>query len=163
MKTGFFSLGEADREALTAHFLRLSREDRRLRFSVSMTDEALRQWSSQVPLSATRGFFHFGELVAVVFIAPETRSRFEFAISIDEAFRGTGLGSLLLDMAVEATAAKQLVIRHAPENNAMARVYRHYPTRRSLEDGEMDVRIDLDSVREEELQARSLVCAAVGD
>lgn len=160
MKTGFFALSEADRPELIAHFLRLSPEDRRLRFNVAMPDAPLRAWCERLDLSMVTGFFNFGRLTAVALLCPEGTGVSEFAISVDASSRGHGLAGQLLAESLRQHSLHRVVIRHSADNRAMARVHSRYPSRRQLEDGEVDVTLDVERIRDEELRAIGLACAA---
>lgn len=160
MKTGFFPLLELDRPALIAHFLQLSGADRRLRFNVCTSCETIRSWGSSLNLSVVSGFFSFGKLVAVVMLCPEEPGSAEFAVSVDESRRGTGLATTLLDEAIRHQGLHKVVIRHGCENVAMARVHRGFPSVIRREFGEVDVVIDARQVRRDEMAARAILCAA---
>src|ERR1700681_4196992 len=90
-------LRDSERESLTAHFVSLDAEDRRLRFGSSIGDEALRAYASRIDFGAD-GVFAVHEdnlrLIAVVHVAV-TGSSAELGLSVLPRFRGEGLGSEL--------------------------------------------------------------------
>ena len=163
MKTGIFRLQEDDRDALLQHWLRLTPEDRHLRFFARTSDDQLRSFAQRAPVESTYGFFVDGKLVATTMLVPEDEHTVEFAVSVDQDCRGHGLGRQLLEFgldSLEADHAEQLVIHHLQENQAMAALHRNVPARRKRSGGEVDVHIDLDRVRSEQLEALTAVCAA---
>lgn len=160
MKTGFFPLTDVDRPALIAHFLRLSSSDRRFRFGVTMSAEAISRFCRKLPIHYVHGYFRSDELIGVVILALESPEHVEFAVSVDPEHRGRGLAQLLLDFAVDATAEDHLVIHHAADNLAMRQVHRGYPSTRKIHGGEVDVDIDLRQLRAERQSAQNILCGA---
>lgn len=91
-------LSARDRASIEAHFLQLSAEDRRLRFGLSLPDDAVREYVSRVDFDEHAVFGVFDEnmqLDAVAHLARKNESA-ELGISVVQAARGRGLGSALL-------------------------------------------------------------------
>jgi ribosomal protein S18 acetylase RimI-like enzyme len=162
-RTGIFQLAESDRPALLAHLLRLSPDDRRSRFFCSAGDGLIEHFVQKVSLSETYGYFLFGTLIATSMVASEDTGTVEFSVSVSSEHRGRGLAKHLLEHGMRtrhAERAHRLVLRHVRDNHAMAAVHRHLPARRTTQDGEVDVVVDLESLRHDEQAVMSLLCGA---
>lgn len=163
MKTGFFRLCEADRPALVDHLLRLSPDDRRLRFFNAADDAQIRRFAASLEIGRMQGFFLLGRLVASAMVMPDEDRVVEFAVTVDAPLRGNGIASELLSYGMQCAdddEVERLVIHHLVENGAMAAVHRKWPSRRRLESGEVDVVIDLQALRAERQKAIGLLCGA---
>jgi len=158
MRTGIFQLAEGDRTALVEHLLRLSPQDRRLRFFCPAPDSVIHKFVERVCVEQVYGFFMFDDLVATSMVMPEDEGRIEFAVSVDVEHRGCGLARQLLDHGMHTTWAEhadQIVIRHACENLAMAALHKGLQSTQHLEAGEVDVVIDLEQMRQEQCDTMS--------
>jgi RimJ/RimL family protein N-acetyltransferase len=112
------------------HLLRLSAEDRRLRFNISLDDEAIVAYVAQINLWDTRIIARFDHRLAVIAAVQITviEGRLaELAFTVDEAERGRGLATTLMRRAL--LWARNRTIRHVcmqflTENQAVRRVAR---------------------------------------
>jgi len=158
MKTGIFQLTERDRPELVEHLLRLSPEDRRLRFFCPAADSVIRGFVAGVAIEQVYGFFVADQMVANSMVMPDDVDRVEFAVSVDAEHRGHGLARRMLDHGMQTNLAERadhVVIRHAPENHAMAAVHKDLPSTQQRDAGEVDVLIDLNQLRQEQFDAMS--------
>jgi ribosomal protein S18 acetylase RimI-like enzyme len=116
--TTFRRLATNEHEDLLRHFLRLGTEDRRLRFGGYVGEERLRAYCrrlDQHPGSLVLGCFIAGELRGVGELKPIEDiwpRAAELAVSVEEAFRGRGLGTEL---------CRRLIVR--ARNRFIARLY----------------------------------------
>lgn len=163
MKTGIFKLADADREALITHFLQLPLEDRRFRFGCAISNDAIRAFVAKLNLDYVTGYFLFGQLAAVGFLAPEDASSEEFAISVGKEFRGNGLGLRLLNHSIEhlgQAGTSKLVIRHANDNIPMANLYANMESTRKHEGSDIIATLDPRRICAAQDSAMELVCGA---
>ncbi len=118
-------LQEKDREAIQDHLLRLSSNDRYLRFCTTATDYyILRYVASNLKIEPqwAYGAFDQGKLVALVNIADLGKEVFELAFSIDQDYRGQGLAGQLMESAVQRCrelAAKKIIMSCLRQNQKM--------------------------------------------
>ncbi len=163
MKTGIFKLTEKDRQAFTEHLLRLSPEDRRMRFFFVASDHFIERMASGQAMHTLHGYFDQGRLVATSQFVPAGERCVEFAVTVDIERRGRGLAKTLLDFELETPqgeSARELLIRYLGENRAMAAVHRGMPSTREATAGEIDVTVDLKRLRSERRRALTAVCGA---
>lgn len=91
-------LSTHDRATIVKHFLQLNAEDRRLRFGLSLPDDAIHGYVARLDFDSQAVFGVFDEnmqLDAVAHLARRHDSA-ELGISVLTAARGRGLGSALL-------------------------------------------------------------------
>lgn len=164
MKHGIYQLTEADRPILVQHLLRLSTDDRRLRFGAALPDEAVSRIAGRLDVTSSFGYFVHGKLVALGLLAPEGEDCAEFAISVDAPLRKGGLAKLLLlhclELGANQTGTRTVVIRHASENRAMARLCSEVRAVRKTYGAEVESRVDVTCHREAEMAAVGLLCAS---
>jgi RimJ/RimL family protein N-acetyltransferase len=89
---------------LLQHLLRLSPEDRRLRFCLPATDEYIRKYVFEMIRSSDFCFGAFSEdgvMIAMAHVAVIDGPKCELAFTINEEHRGTGLARQLMRIAVE--------------------------------------------------------------
>ncbi len=161
MRTGFFQLAAGDRAALTRHLLALNEEDRHSRFFYAATDEQIRTFVDTLAIDQCMGYFVQDVLVATAMMTPEGPRCVEFSVSVDEEQRRRGLAGHLLAYGmqrIDAERIDRLVIHHLAENAAMAAVHHHLPSRRERIGSEVDVVIDLKSLREAQPRATAPRC-----
>ena len=91
-------LWAADRQACQRHFLRLSGDDRRLRFGLSLLDSAVRDYVARIDFEGHAVFGVFDESLQLDGVAHLVRrdDSSELGISVLSAARGCGLGKALL-------------------------------------------------------------------
>lgn len=141
-------LRSADRKALTAHFLSLGPEDRRLRFGAALTDEAIRALDERIDFDRDELFAIVGSdlrLVGVVHVAfyPDQA---ELGLSVLPEGRGQGLGNALFERAVmhlTNRGVREFFVHCLGENAAMMHLARKHGMRLVREAGEADARLAL--------------------
>jgi RimJ/RimL family protein N-acetyltransferase len=85
------------------HLLRLDAEDRRLRFGFIIDDEGICEHVRQLDPQTNRIIVQIDDdlrVVGAAHIAPADGGAVEFAVSVDRAWRGRGVGTQLFDQAV---------------------------------------------------------------
>ncbi|MGE0357944.1 MAG: N-acetyltransferase family protein [Burkholderiales bacterium] len=136
-------LGEADRAALTEHFLALDGEDRRLRFGASLSDDAVRDLDQRIDFARDEVFAIEGDdlrLAAVVHVA-HYAGRAELGLSVLPGARGQGLGNALFNRAVmhlTNRGVREVFVHCLGENGAMMRLARRNGMRVVFGGGEAD-------------------------
>ena len=119
----------ADRAALTEHFLALDRDDRRLRFGASLSDDAIRALDERIDFARDEIFGIPGadlRLLAVVHVAFYP-GKAELGLSVLPAARGQGLGSALFSRAVMHLVnrgVREVFVHCLAENGAMMHLAR---------------------------------------
>jgi RimJ/RimL family protein N-acetyltransferase len=96
-------LGSINRQQVFEHLLRLSPEDRYLRFCTLATDAFIHRYVFQVmdlDASPSFGGFSDGRLVGFAHLAVIDADKCELAFSIDAEHRGTGLARSLVRTAI---------------------------------------------------------------
>jgi GNAT superfamily N-acetyltransferase len=122
-------LGEGDRPAALAHFLRLSKADRHMRFLQVMPDQAVEAYVAKIDFSTAicLGVFDAADtLVAFAEAIPYSegdRLMAEAAFSTDEAWRRNGLARKLCESLGESatSAGVDRVVLHCHRRNAPMR------------------------------------------
>jgi GNAT superfamily N-acetyltransferase len=150
MYAAIVALQPADRARLEAHLLRLSPEDRSLRFAAGLvTDDTVRRYVAAIDfqrdlvlgLVSKRGWV-IGCVHGCVFVAHGQR-HVETAFSVDAQWRGHGFGTRLMEAIVARAAAEggaTLVGTCAVRNLAMRRVFERGEMALQREDDEMSAR-----------------------
>jgi GNAT superfamily N-acetyltransferase/predicted alpha/beta hydrolase family esterase len=149
------ALRDADLPALADHLLRLSPEDRYLRFQGKVNEAAIRAYVQRINLhrDAVRGVYIGTMLVAVCQVGVYLEGGDavgEVGMSVDTEFRGTGLGRRLIDAARKVAAergVRRLDFVFLRTNVAMLRLARAMGAEVSFEDGEWTARLDLAEAR----------------
>jgi GNAT superfamily N-acetyltransferase len=91
-----------DRPAITKHYLRLSPEDRHMRFCTTLSDWGVENYIDTIlnfETDTAYGIFHEGQLAAMAVachINVSGRKSVEAAFTVDEAHRTQGLGKMLM-------------------------------------------------------------------
>ena len=96
-------LCELNRQQVLEHLLRLSPDDRYLRFCTAASDNFIKTYVTKVMAldgDLCFGAFDDGQLVGMAHIAVVTETSCELAFSIDEPYRGTGLARNLMKTAI---------------------------------------------------------------
>lgn len=128
--TGIAPLTDEDRPAVAAHLLRLSPEDRALRFACALDDESLEAHARSMPLAESLGLFLSGELVGLAHLPHVSDDEVEFGVSVEPRARAHGWGGALLRASLEASyasGARQLTAYYKMTNRPMARMMRCVP------------------------------------
>ena len=140
-----------DEERLTAFYLSLSDESRRLRFFAVIKDPALVQevhreiWVDNEKMFGLIALAEGGERIvghAICSRLPDAHAEAAFAVTDD--YRGRGLATILLSQLVRAAAARGVVMLEAEvlaENRPMLHVFRHsgFPVRSKMEQGQVHI------------------------
>lgn len=97
------TLGDINRQQVYEHLLRLSPEDRYLRFCTAASDSFIHRYVFEVmnlDMSPSFGAFVDGKLVGFAHIAVIDTEKCELAFSIDTEYRGTGLARNLMKTSI---------------------------------------------------------------
>lgn len=132
-------LGACDAPLILAHYLRLSKEDRYLRFCSALSDYAITNFVNNVMDFADGvafGILIDGELVGVAYISPtyesDGRDTAEAGFSIDAEHRGEGHASLLMASIIGFCRGRRiqtLVMSCLRENKRMQRIASNFGLR----------------------------------
>lgn len=153
MYAAIVALQPADRARIEAHLLRLSAEDRSLRFAAGVvTDDTIRRYVAAMPfdrdlvmgLVSKRGQV-IGLVHGCVFDLRGQR-HVEAAFSVDAEWRGHGFGTRLMQALVvrtEAEGGATLVATCAARNRPMRRIFEHAEMAMEREDDEVSARRDV--------------------
>ena len=112
------------------HLLRLNAGDRRLRFGMMVNDAAIEAFVARISPWDTRiiaCFNHRLEVIAAVQVSVLDGPLAEFAFSVDEAERGRGLGTALMNRALvwaRNRGISRVCVCCRAENQAMRRIAR---------------------------------------
>jgi GNAT superfamily N-acetyltransferase len=138
----------ADRAALTEHFLALDRDDRRLRFGASLSDDAVRALDDRIDFGRDEIFGIQGgdlRLLAVVHVAFYP-GKAELGLSVLPAARGQGLGGALFSRAVmhlTNRGVREVFVHCLTENGAMMHLARRNGMRVVRDGSETDAYLAL--------------------
>ncbi len=150
MYAAIVALQPADRARIEAHLLRLSAEDRSLRFAAGLvTDETVRRYAASINfgrdlvmgLVSKRGLV-IGLVHGCVFDLRGQR-HVEAAFSVDAEWRGHGLGRRLMEALLLRTAAEggaRVVGQCAVRNLPMRRIFERAQMTLTRDDDELDAR-----------------------
>lgn len=139
-------LSAADEPAIAAHLLRLSPEDRRLRFFCAVGDSGIRAHCDELKTARVTliGAFHDGALVGLGELSrarPRRRLAAELGLSVDEGERRRGDGARLMAAALAIARnrfAGRMVVRYLDANRAMAALARRRGAALRRVDGEIE-------------------------
>jgi GNAT superfamily N-acetyltransferase len=141
-------LSRVERQSLEQHLLALGDEDRRLRFGVSLPDQAIRDYVARIDSGRDAVFGAFDDALQLVAAAHLARcdGHAELGVSVLPDWRGRGAGAALL--ARSHTHARNWGIRalymHClSENGAMMHLARKQGMRIVTEHGETDAWLEL--------------------
>lgn len=136
---------------LAPHLVRLSADDRRLRFGAAMSDEALERYVLGIEFSRDRVFGVYSPdltLIGMAHLAIDPAQRFaELGLSVDPAYRGKGLGYALLQRAILNAAnsgCRTLFMHCLAENAIMIHLARKAGLKVVIERSEAAARMALD-------------------
>lgn len=96
-------LEDIDKVQIYEHLLRLSREDRYLRFCISVSDDFIHRYvyaTMNLVRDPSYGAFTDGRLVGMANIVLVSATECELAFTIDAEHRGTGLARTLMKTAI---------------------------------------------------------------
>src|SRR2546421_10254002 len=123
-------LTRLDRAALERHFLSLDREDRRLRFGISLSDAAVRAYVGRIDFDRDAAFGVLDDelnLAGAAHVARAERHA-ELGVSVLQAYRGRGIGAELLartHMRARNWGVRALFMHCLSENGAMMHLARN--------------------------------------
>lgn len=131
------------------HLLRLSPDDRRLRFGFPISDEGIDTFVDRLRTRGDRVLVHFNptlEVIGAAQVASTDREAAELAFSVDETERGQGIGRDLFRRGL--LWARNRGIRRAhlhflAENRSMRLLAREAGMEITLEAGECEAVVDL--------------------
>jgi GNAT superfamily N-acetyltransferase len=150
----------SERALLAEHLMRLSADDRRLRFGgMLLRDEALRRYVDSIDWAHSWhvGFFAEGALRGVVQLSVPRREDLgvlpwmrpgaaEFAVSVEKPWQRKGVATRLLGQAVVVARnrnVRDLYMLCLPENEPMRRLARKVGIHLVFRDGEITGHVDL--------------------
>lgn len=137
-------LAPAEMGLYRAHLLRLSPEDRRLRFGHAIGDLAVREYVESLKLGRDTVLAHFGGdlgVIGAVHVAMCRGKHAEFAFSVEPPHRGHGLGAALFERAIvfaRNRRARAAYVYCLAENRAMRRLARHVDMAMLTQGGESE-------------------------
>lgn len=139
---------EYQKEPVKAHLKSLQQSDRRLRFGVVLTDEAIDNYVDQSwnKPGAWFGTFDGIQLIALVHVAVDDREA-ELGLSVDPHYRDRKLGQKLFERAVfyiKSRNIKHVYMHCLSENAAMKHLAHKYGMTTISEYGETDARATID-------------------
>ena len=126
-------VGAAHRHKLTAHLLRLGKEDRYLRFGFHASDTVIADYVSQIDLDFDDVFAvldHELQIKATAHVAYSKAPNInhaEFGVSVDTQARGQGLGNALMQRAIMHARTREVdrfFIQALGENQPMLNLAR---------------------------------------
>jgi GNAT superfamily N-acetyltransferase len=151
-----------ERDLLADHLIRLSPEDRRLRFGgMFLRDDAVRRYVAAIDWAHSWhvGFFDEGALRAVVQLSVPRRGEnafddapwlrpgaAEFAVSVEKKWQRRGVATQLMAQAVVVARnrhVRDLYMLCLPENEPMRRLARKVGIRLVFREGEITGHVDL--------------------
>lgn len=145
--TGIGMLAEADRASVGAHFLRLSPEDRALRFAAPKSDALVGAYADSMTLDGSLGLFLDDEIVGVAHLPHVSADEVELGISIEPRARSSGWGHALLSASLESMHAggnKGLTAHYVATNRPMAQLLSTVPRHTVHSGPDVCARVDLD-------------------
>lgn len=132
-------LGASDAPLILSHYLRLSKEDRYLRFCSALSDYAITQFVNELMDFADGvafGIMTDGELVGVAYVGKiyeqDGRDTAEAGFSIDAEHRGEGHASLLMSAIIgycRGRRVQTLFMSCLRENKRMQTIARNFGLR----------------------------------
>jgi RimJ/RimL family protein N-acetyltransferase len=131
------------------HLLRLSAEDRRLRFGNVVADGVIDAYVDGIDPARDRILVHMDGSLAVigaVHISTSHRHATELAFSVEKPARGAGLGTQLAERAIlwnRNRGIRRVTICCLPENRAMRRLSARIGMPMTTEDGLCEGTLDL--------------------
>jgi GNAT superfamily N-acetyltransferase len=133
---------------MTAHFLALAREDRRLRFGATLDDDAVRGYVERIDFErdAVLGVFAEGLSLSGVAHVAAGGAAAEFGVSVVPDARGRGIGSALFDRAnlyARTHHIRAMFMHCLLENRTMMHIARKSGMRIVAESGEADAFLEL--------------------
>jgi len=142
------SLSSADREALTAHLLSLSADDRRLRFGTVASDATIRDYVARIDFDRDAVFGYFTDelsLGGAAHVAVQDGVA-ELGVSVLEGYRRRGIGSAMFERAAGFARnhfVRTLFMHCLTQNAAMMHIARKSGMKIVTGGGEADAHLEL--------------------
>jgi len=141
-------LSRIDRAAFERHLLTLDRDDRRLRFGVSLSDVTVRAYVARIDFERDALFGVFDDDVEIIGAAHLARmdEHAELGVSVLQSHRNRGVGAALLARAVLRArnwGVLTLFMHCLRENHTMIHLARKQDMRIVTEQGEADAWLSL--------------------
>ena len=141
-------LSRLQRDLLLAHFLALDAQDRRLRFGVCLSDQAISDYVARIDFESDAVFGVFDEDMRLAGAGHLARGDgfAELGVSVLPAHRGRGMGGALLartHMHARNWGVPTLFMHCLAENGAMMHLARKQGMRIATERGEADAYLEL--------------------
>ena len=141
-------LSRLERHALERHFVALGEEDRRLRFGVPLSDEAVRHYAGRIDFERDAVFAVCDDDLEILGAGHLARSdgHAELGISVSSGHRRRGVGGALLERAhlhARNWGVRALFMHCLAENAAMMRLARKQGMAIAAEAGEADAWLKL--------------------
>ena len=151
------TLDEEDRSKIESHLLRLSKEDRYLRFFAALGDSQIKHYASTIDLKKGKAFgiitLPDRKLVALAHVSEIEKSDHrviaEMGVSVDADVRVQGLGKRLMDRTVtycQTHGINTLFMSCLRENKVMQKLAKDFDLRIVLDAGEAMAELDLDTL-----------------
>jgi len=142
------SLSPADRDAMTAHLLQLTPDDRRLRFGTVASDDSIRDYVARIDFERDAAFGYFADDLSLGGMAHVAifDGVAEFGVSVLTAYRRRGIGSALFQRTAEFArnhCVNTLFMHYLTENAAMMRIARKTGMKIITDGGEADAHLEL--------------------
>lgn len=140
-----------ERDKLREHLLRLEPEGRRMRFHAALKDGAIERFVDRLSWlrSINVGYFEDGWIRGtsqLVWGDRPWREGVEFAIAVEPAWRGQGIGAALMDRALilaRNRGLERLTMSCLVENEAMRALARRFEARLAFEANSVEGRLRL--------------------
>lgn len=154
------------RRSIADHLLRLSTADRRLRFGMCLSDEAVRRYVERIDFARDDVFGIFGDgptLIAVAHLAFDpAHACAEIGLSVDRDRRGRGYGRALLQrgrLHAISRGCRTLYMHFLSENGAIRHLAAKAGLKVVIAHGEADAMLTLPGPRHDDI-AREQVALA---
>jgi RimJ/RimL family protein N-acetyltransferase len=146
------------RRSIADHLLRLSTTDRRLRFGMCLSDEAVRRYVERIDFACDEVFGIFGDgltLIAVAHLAFDpVHACAEIGLSVDRDYRGRGYGHALLQRGRRHAirrGCRTLYMHFLSENEAIRHLAAKAGLRVVMAQGEADAMLALPGPRHDDM------------
>ena len=142
------NLCAADRDALTAHLLALSEDDRRLRFGTAASDATIRDYVARIDFGRDAAFGYFADDLSLGGVAHVAvfDGVAELGVSVLARYRRRGIGSALFARASAFARnhfIRTLFMHCLTENAAMMHIARKSGMKIVIDGGEADAHLEL--------------------
>jgi hypothetical protein len=141
-------LNEHARGGVVAHFLRLSAEDRRLRFGSTLSADGITSYVDRIDFARDAAFAVHDDSLLIVGIAHVALSEdhAELGLSVLPAHRGRGVGSALFERGAQHARNRfvgTLFMHCLRENAAVVHIAQRFGMKIVTESGDADAHLEL--------------------